>query len=235
MPQKQPRNHAMENLQPMSETLPQTIKDYIITQANNDTYEAMQNTYSITTVLYCIRKKYFQQTLPKKPFDLKTSVNFYRGNLWDRNFTGLFKRNQIRSTYRCRNVPITISGKFDFIDENGVLTDLKCPSDLYYVERDGKPSEAYRKQVLFYCYTNAQTKGQVMYWNGNKCIIYPVEVTDENCRELIEELESKVMLLWSAFQTGKPPSKQACNPESYECRSMCDFSKECSEEGQTKL
>lgn len=217
----------------MAETLPNPIKEMMLKQADNDTYEPMPNSYAITTLLYCLRKRYFQQTLPKKLTELKTAVNFYRGNLWDRNLTGLFKRNQVRSTYRCRNVPISISGKFDFLTEDGVITDLKCPATLYYVKKDGQPSIHYKKQVLFYAYCNAINKAQIMYWDGSECLIYPVEVTDENCRELIDELESKAMILWSAFQRGKAPAKNVCNPEPWECRSGCDFKTECC--GETTL
>jgi len=121
------------------EDLPQPIKDSILNEQNNDNYEAMPNSYAITDLLYCLRKKFYQKTQPKKPLDLETAVHFHRGNLWDKDFCSKFKRNQIRCTYRCKNIPISISGKFDFLDENNIITDLKSPAELFYVEQAGKP------------------------------------------------------------------------------------------------
>jgi len=216
----------------MAESLPKLIKDHILKQANEDNYEAMPNTYSITTLLYCLRKAYYRTTLPKKPVNLKTAVNFYRGNLWDHAFTTLYKRSQVRSTYRCKNIPITISGRFDFIDEDGVLYDLKSPNSLFFIKKDGQASVHYQKQALFYCYTNAIKTAKVMYWDGNECLIYPVEVTDDLCNKLIEELEDKAAVLWASLQTGKPPAKNVCNPEPWECR-YCSYLSECN--GETQL
>lgn len=208
------------------ENLPQPIKDMILRKANEDNYEPMPNNFSITELLYCLRKKYFQKKLPKKPVDLKTANNFFRGNVWDNIFSSQFKRNQIRCTYRCRNIPISISGKFDFLDENNIITDLKSPADLYYIECNNKVSEAYRKQVLFYCYCNAIPQGQVMYWDGSKCLKLPVEVTEESCKQLIEEIESRAFILWYALQQNRPPTKDASKPESWEC-GFCSFQEEC--------
>jgi len=194
--------------------------------SNFDDYEPLPNSYSITEIIYCIRKINFRHTLPKRPIDLKSANNFFRGNLWDRTFTPQFKRNQIRSTYRCESVPISISGKFDFIDENGILTDLKSPANLFFVKNAGKPSIQYEKQVRFYCYTNAIPKGQIMYWDGNDCIKYPVEITKENCYELINEIENKANILYHSRQTGKSPTRQQSNPEEWECN-CCEFLIRC--------
>ena len=209
--------------------LPQEIQNSILNKANFDNYKPMPNTYSITEILSCLRQKFYQKTLPKKNIELKTAINFYRGNLWDNAFSPLFKRNQIRCTYRCKNIPICISGKFDFLTSDGIVTDLKSPSNLFYVERNGKPSETYRKQVLFYCYTNAQTKGQIMYWDGSKCLMYPIEVTDEKCKELIEEVESRTVILWASLHNGKVPNKEIYPPETWMCQ-CCDFSIKCTQE-----
>lgn len=216
----------MEKTNLSLENLPQPIKDMLLKKANDDSYEPMPNNFSITDLLYCIRKKYFQKTLPKKQVDLKSANNFFRGNLWDNVFCSQFKRNQIRCTYRCRNIPISISGKFDFLDENNILTDLKSPSDLYYVITTNKTSESYRKQVLFYCYCNAIPQGQVMYWDGSKCLKIPVEVTEENCKQLIEEVESKAFLLWFALEHNKPPAREVCSPEDWECK-YCSYQEDC--------
>lgn len=212
------------------DNLPQPIKDAIINENNFDDYEAMPNNFGITEVLYCLRKKYYQKTLPKKPINLETAVNYHRGNVWDRDFCSKFKRNQVRSTYRCHTVPIAVSGKFDFLDENNVITDLKSPGDLYYVEREGKPNSHYEKQVRFYCYTNAIPRGQVMYWNGGpKCIKYSVEITDEKCEELINEIEARVCILYNSLQNSQAPNITTFPPEDWECK-KCDWITECKNE-----
>ena len=208
------------------DNLPQPIKDSILNECNFDDYEAMPNNFSITEILYCLRKKYFQKTLPKKPIDLETAIHFHRGNIWDRDFCSKFKRSQVRCTYRCKNIPITISGKFDFLDENNIITDLKSPADLFYVERDGKPNKHYEQQVRFYCYCNAIPQGQVMYWNGAKCIKYPVEITDQNCEELITEIEYRAFILWNSLQENKVPDRHILPPQEWECK-KCDFKEEC--------
>ena len=209
------------------DNLPKPIKDAILNEVNFDDYEAMPNNFSITEVLYCLRKKYYQKTLPKHPITLEVAIHYHRGNVWDKDFCNKFKRNQVRSTYRCHSVPIAVSGKFDFLDENNVITDLKCPADLFFVERDGKPNNHYEKQVRFYCYTNAIPQGQVMYWNGAKCLKYPVEINDKICAELINEIELRVSLLWDSLQTKKAPNITQFPPEKWECKS-CEFSCECS-------
>jgi hypothetical protein len=138
----------------------------------------------------------------------------------------------VRVTYRCQKTPISISGHFDFLnDENPsdpIITDLKSPKTLFYVEREGKPSNHYRKQVLFYCYCTAIPKGAVMYWDGHKTLTFPIEATDEACQQLLDELETKSLMLNNALKTKQPPPKNAFIIEPWECQ-YCDFSSECAE------
>jgi hypothetical protein len=219
--------------------IPKRIEAKILAATNDkDGYIPMPNSYSITELVGCIRKTYYTKTNPKQIFDLATAKNFYRGNLWDRDFCGCYPRNQVRVTYPCHNVPISISGHFDFINDddpaNPIVTDLKSPKTSYYVKRENKPSEHYRRQVLFYCLCTAIPKGEIGYWDGNDWLGFPVEATQEAQQQLIEELEAKTTALYFALRNGKPPSKQTANLESWEC-SYCSFSKTCASEGQTKL
>jgi hypothetical protein len=125
-------------------------------------------------------------------------------------------------------VPISISGHFDFIDDDNpsapILTDLKCPKTLYYVERDGKPSEHYRKQVLFYCWCTAIPHGRVAYWDGSRWLPFDIDASDQACQTVIEELETKALALWMSLRNGKAPNKQVSNPESWECR-YCEYTR----------
>jgi hypothetical protein len=65
-----------------------------------------------------------------------------------------------------------------------------------------------------------------MYWDGSECLKIPIEVTEENCYDLIREIENKAAILYEAKQTGKPPTREQSNPEDWECR-CCEFQIEC--------
>jgi hypothetical protein len=233
------------------EDLPTPIKNYIMKQTEQtELHEAMPNTFSITEVLYCLRKTclkrraineiIFQKSknpdyIPIfKELPLKTAVNFFRGKLWDSHFTSRFRMNQIRGTYRCQNVPLSISGTFDFLDEeNGIpiITDLKSPATLFYIKRDGTPSEHYIKQVRFYCYCNAIFKGRIGYFDGSDYLTFPVIISDEEDANLINYIEGRAATLFYWKQTGKLPSKMASTPEFWECKT-CEFSDACDEESK---
>jgi len=202
--------------------LPQPIKDEIFRFVNNQEYEPAPNTYSLTDLLYCLRRSYFKKMNPKPIASLKQAFNLYRGQIFDNLWTKLFKRNQVRCTHRLRSVPITISGKYDFLDEHGILTDLKMPRTLFYV--GDQPSEEYAKQIRFYAFCNALDKAQILYIDGGDCKKILVEVGD--CTELLKEIEEKATLLYWAIQRGKPPQQKG--PE-WLCNE-CQYQNECTNE-----
>ncbi len=201
------------------EDLPQPIKDEILKKSNNNDYQNKPNTYSVTELLYCIRKAYLKRTNPK-PLTLQQAFNIYRGQIFDHLWTPLFKHNQVRCTYRLKSIPITISGKYDFIDENGVLTDLKTTKSLYYVT---EPSEEYKIQVRFYAWLNSIEKAQIVYIDFGDCLVFPVEVGD--CTQLLEDLENKATQLYLALKTKQPPKKNPNSP-AWLCKT-CDYIEEC--------
>jgi hypothetical protein len=201
------------------EDLPKPIQDLILKSANFDDYTAKPNTYSVTDLLYCLRKSYYNKVNPK-PKTLESAFNLYRGKVFDQLWTPLFKHNQVRCTHRVKNYPITISGKYDFIDEKGILTDLKTAKSLFYIN---EASSEYIKQVRFYAYVNAIEKAQILYVDFGSVKVFPVEVGD--CTELINDLESKAILLWSALQKGKPPARNPDTPE-WLCN-KCEHKEEC--------
>ena len=208
--------------------LPEAIKKQLLIQTDDDVYEPIPNTYSITEILRCLRACFYQRTLPKQPINPETASNFNRGNQQDTKITGSFKTKWVRSTYRCRNTPVCIAGRFDFLYK-GIINELKNPATLFYVKRNGKPVEFYRKQNLFYCYTNAINEGQVIYFDGQECLKYPIEVTDQKCAELIEEIEGRTLVLWTSLHNGKAPIKTAYPPEPWECP-KCSFRETCDNE-----
>lgn len=201
------------------EDLPQPIQDQILKSANFDDYTAKPNTYSVTDLLYCLRKTYFNKVNPK-PKTLESAFNLYRGKVFDNLWTPLFKHNQVRCTHRVKNYPITISGKYDFIDEKGILTDLKTAKSLYFIN---EPGQEYVKQVRFYAYLNAVEKAQILYVDFGSVKVFPVEVGD--CTELINELENKAIILWSALEKKQPPIRCPDTPE-WLCK-KCEHKEEC--------
>jgi len=212
--------------------MPLKIRQRILDEVNsNSDYISLPNCYHITSLVGCLRKTYYRKVLPQKPIPLETAKNFFRGNHWDRIFSPCYRHNQIRVTYRCKSVPISISGHFDFIDDddpiNPIVTDLKSPKTLFYIERDGKPSNQYRLQVLFYCYCTAISKGRVAYWDGNNWLPYDIEVTDQACQTLLDKLETKSFMLYNAYQNNTAPLKEN-DLEPWEC-GYCEFQKECQE------
>lgn len=200
------------------EDLPQPIKDEILRKANGEEYKNKPHTYAVTELLYCLRKAYFKRTNPK-PLSLKQAFNIYRGKIFDQLWTPLFRHNQVRCTYRLKNVPITISGKYDFLTEEGKVTDLKTAKTLFYIN---EPSSEYIKQVRFYGYCNALEKAQILYIDFGDCKLFPVEVGD--CTQLLQELEEKATLLFWALQKGKAPEKTSV--ETWMCEN-CEYQEEC--------
>ncbi len=201
------------------EELPKPIKDQIMRSANSDDYVSKPNTYSVTELLYCVRKSYYKRTQPK-PMVLEQAFNLYRGKVFDNLWTPLFKHNQVRSTYRCRNIPITISGKYDFIDENGVLVDLKTTKSLYFIN---EPGLEYVKQVRFYAWLNSIEKARVLYIDFGNAKAFDVEVG--NCTTLLDELEAQATKLYYALKEGKPPERSLLIPN-WLCE-KCDYKQEC--------
>jgi CRISPR-associated exonuclease Cas4 len=204
----------------MLEDLPKPIKDHIIKSSSFDDYVNKPNTYSLTELLYCIRKAYFKRIIPKQ-MTLEQAFNLYRGKVFDNLWTPLFRHNQVRSTYRCKSIPITISGKYDFIDENGVLVDLKTAKSLYYIN---EPGYEYIQQVRFYAWLNSIEKAKIVYIDFGDAKVFDVEVG--NCEQLLEELETKASQLYYALKNCKAPEKTTFISQAWLCQ-KCDYKTEC--------
>ena len=199
--------------------LPQPIKEHILKTANMEDYISKPNTYSVTELLYCIRKTYYKRKNPKQA-TLEQAYNLYRGKIFDQLWTPLFRHNQVRSTHRCKNIPITISGKYDFIDENGYLVDLKTAKSLYYINEAGPE---YIKQVRFYAWLNSIEKAKIVYVDFGDAKVFEVEVG--NCNDLIEELERKAAQLYYALRNNVAPEKNPLT-QAWLCKT-CDYQEEC--------
>lgn len=190
------------------EELPLPIKEHILKAINEEDYEPMPNSYSLTELLGCIRqthlKKIYERTHinektgkpMSKPFDLDSSYAFYRGKLFDRAWTNLFKRNQIRCTYRVPKYPITVSGHFDFVYEDAVW-DLKTTKNLYFTK---EPNKSYCKQVRFYAYCNSLNKGKLLYVDMGGCKVFDIYIGNyEEQMETLYEIEDKAIALYKSL------------------------------------
>jgi CRISPR/Cas system-associated exonuclease Cas4 (RecB family) len=196
--------------------LPHEIKNYIYAKATGGVYNKKPNTYSLTDLLYCVRKAWFKKRVTK-PLSLESAYNIFRGKLWDETFTPLFPNNQVRTTYKCKNVPITISGIYDFLTSDNILTDLKTTKNLYFTK---EAAPEYQKQVRFYAWLNSIEQAQIIYMDFGDAKIFSVEVG--NCTELLNELERQASSLYTGFKTETPPDKQ----QSWLC-GMCEYKTEC--------
>lgn len=201
------------------EDLPPTIKNHILKSANFDDHQNKPNTFSVTELLYCIRKSYLKRISPK-PATLEQAYNLYRGKVFDQLWTPLFRHNQVRATYRCKNIPITISGKYDFLDEDGCLVDLKTAKSLFYIN---EPGHEYVQQVRFYAWLNSIDKAKIVYVDFGDAKVFPVEVGD--CQQLLDELESKAAQLYYALKFNRAPAKNPLT-QAWLC-SKCDYKTEC--------
>lgn len=206
------------------EDLPQPIKNHILRKVNDTDYHGKPNTYSLTELLYCIRKAYYKRTDPQ-PLTIDQAYNIYRGKIFDDLWSPLFRHNQVRATYRCRTVPVTISGKYDFLTDDGILTDLKTAKSLYFIN---EPSPEYKNQVRFYAYLNSIDRAQILYVDFGDAKVFPVEVGD--CTDLFTELEVKAAQLYYALQQNEPPEKPLITHE-WLCQ-KCEYQTQCNQTKQ---
>jgi len=197
--------------------LPLEIQQHIFAKATSDKHVSSPNTYSLTDLLYCVRKAWFKRKKPK-PLSLESAYNIYRGKWLDKELTSLFPDNQKRITYKCERIPRTITGQYDFITSDGVMTDLKTTKNLYFVK---EVSEEYQKQVRFYAYNASVSRGQIIYMDFGDAKVFEVPLQSDE-RPLMRELEQQATVLYTTEKQDNPPSRQC----SWLC-GMCEYKIEC--------
>lgn len=200
--------------------LPRAIQEHILAQVN-DEYTYSNNSFNLTELLYCLRKAYFSRT-QKKPLGLESAWFIYRGSMLDEAWTPLFRRNQVRCTYRLKNAPAVIVGKYDFLDgENSdTIYDLKTTKSLHFIN---EAKEEHIKQVRFYAWLNAIPKARLLYVDFGDVKAFDVEVGD--CSDLLYELDGKATKLYWALQKGKPPEDSG---PKWMCKEgVCEYYEEC--------
>jgi CRISPR/Cas system-associated exonuclease Cas4 (RecB family) len=199
--------------------LPQEIKDYIMEQAGGS-YTKRDGSIDCTELLYCMRKAWLRRKY-QPPKSLESAFYLFRGKLMDREFSKLFKRNQIRVTHRVPNGPVIV-GKFDWI-ENGVVVDLKTTKTLYYVK---KAKEEHEKQVKFYAYCDNRDHGRLEYMDFGGAEVFEVDCSD--AADVVKELEARAILYHECLINDVAPRPEGMNTErqweckNCECKDYCD-------------
>jgi len=205
----------------MIEELPKVIQNHIL-EKTSEKFIRENNRISVTELLYCIRKAYYQRVNPK-PLSLQHAWYIYRGELFDEVWTSLFSRNQLTCTHRIRDVPVVIVGRADFIDEDGAVADLKTHANLKWLE---KPKPEHVMQVRFYGWCLAVPKARLYYVDFRDCKNFDVEIGDVEA-DVLEPLESLAVELYSCLEKKVPPFPQ----KSWVCK-FCEYREECERDGE---
>jgi len=196
--------------------MPKTIQNYLMTKMNRDEKEYRDNRISVTDLCGCLRKAYFKRREPA-PITLEQAFTFNRGILFDEEYTSLFPRNQVRVTHRISNYPIVITGRLDFIDEDGAVADWKTIDGTYWIEQKGAKEENIT-QVLFYAYCEGLDKARLYYMSLGNLIKVDVDADDKTQLENMEKLEDRALELYENLCCNSPPERDDVHTKKYwEC------------------
>ncbi|MBI4029126.1 MAG: PD-(D/E)XK nuclease family protein [Candidatus Blackburnbacteria bacterium] len=186
---------------PLSQ-LPQKIQDYIVNKMSRE-YVPSINELHCTELVGCSRKVYLRRTQTAKPkLGIEQAFYFYRGDLFDQEWTNLFERHQVSVMHRVRDSPFLIRGRLDFIDDDGVIWEMKTTKNLYYVNQ---PKPEHIKQVKFYCYCFAKNRAKIMYVDFGDVRIFDLTFTDQELISNLNAFEQKALAIYNALLTGKAP------------------------------
>lgn len=213
------------------EDLPAPIKQFIVRETERDKIFE-DNRLGVTELIGCLRKAWYRRKMPL-PLSIQQRWWFYRGNLLDGVWTPLFERNQVRITHRIRDYPVVISGRIDFIDEDGAVADLKTIDNLYWIKKEGAKAD-HIKQVLFYAWCEARDKARLYYVSMNDAVPMEVAVSEENKLEVVNELESNAKILYNALVNNIVPERDDKHTQDYwECGvskdgvCYCEYREQC--------
>jgi len=180
--------------------LPQKLLQHIdkVTERHHDYRD---NIFYVSELTGCIRQAYLNRTLKPKieDYDFTQKWRLFRGIIFDQAITTLFERNQIRITHRVKNLPIVITGKADFIEDD-VLWELKTVSEL-----PEKPQEHHVLQVLFYAYYLLPKSCRILYVAMDNVRVFEIDYNDELARQAVELLEERAKTLYECLRKNEPP------------------------------
>jgi len=198
------------------EELPERIKAHLIAKTTRTERKSANNRIGVTELLGCQKKSYLRRKEPM-PISLKQAFVFFRGQIFDDAFTPLFARNQVRVTHRIVGTPIVITGRIDFIDDDGAVADWKTIDGTYWIESKGAKEENVR-QVLFYCYCEGIDKGRLYYMSLGNLIKIDIDANQEVQLENLEDLEERAKTLNNALVCGRTPKRDSDHtPDFWEC------------------
>jgi hypothetical protein len=215
--------------------LPPAIKRQIIVSTDR-TKVRDNNHLDLTECIGCLRKAWFKRKFPLSP-SLRQRWYFYRGNVFDDLWTPLFERNQVRVTHRIRNskYPVVIAGRLDFLDEEKFVADLKTTDKIENIRKYGAKEDNV-KQLMFYCWYEATTKGRLYYISFKDAEMFEFDFKAKELEELVDEIEERAMVLYDSLLTSAPPPKDEKHTDSYwECNlsrdgeEYCEYRNKCKE------
>lgn len=205
------------------EDLPAPIQDHIRQVVGAD-YPVRPGSYHVTELLYCMRKCWLRRLHPEdKEKDLGGDYNLYRGKMFDKAWTHLFRRHQIRVTHRIPDGPVIV-GKFDFVWDDAVW-DLKTIKNLHFIKKANKPHDQDVRQVQFYAYVENMDKGMLAYVDLGDAVVVPVDCSDEALVDNIRHLEGRALkLAFSCTNSSPAPAEGLANK--WEC-GYCEMKPHC--------
>lgn len=208
------------------ELLPQALKEEILKRANNKEYEYSDNKFFITELTGCLREAWFKRKYGKPPFELKSAFYILRGKWLDDLMNEYTQISQKRVTLPIRvgNEWIRISGYFDYVDDEGIITDLKTIKTLYYLKQKNAPIFAHKMQVIFYAFCEAEEKAKLLYVDISSADAMQFVFNVKENMDLIDKIKSNAKLLYTAIK--KDDFGVLPKGESYMCIN-CAFKEKC--------
>lgn len=205
------------------EDLPLPIREHI-TQTVGADYPVRPGSYHVTELLYCMRKSWLRRVHPEeRKEDLGRDYNLYRGRLFDKAWTPLFRRHQIRVTHRIPGGPVIV-GNWDFIYD-GAVWDLKTIKNMFFIKKSNEPHEADVRQVQFYTWMENMTQARLAYVDLGDALVFPVESSEEALVENLRHLESRALTLHNLLEAKRPPDPEGLS-NTWEC-GYCEMKPHC--------
>lgn len=201
------------------EYLPEPILTYIQRKAHSRVY--LPQVYHVTELTGCLRRAFFRRMFKSMEISSSSAWWFYRGNLFDFEWTPLFERNQ--GTGVVQKEEISIVGTYDFVyqneklgDDEAVLHDLKSTQSLYYLRQEDFPHKSHVEQVQAYLGIFKYNKGRIIYYDFSDD---PVQFNIEKDEGVLDRLFERARLLGEALEKRDPAAlpfpeeKYLCKPK----------------------
>lgn len=212
------------------EDYPEPIRAYVANKMSRDWGDPGVNRVSLSELLGCQRKAYYGRRDPL-PVAMKGQFSMFHGIVFDDLYIRLFPRNQVRVTHRLSDRDLTISGRLDFIDTDGAVADWKTTDNLYFIEQYGAKDD-HIKQVQFYCYCEAVTKGRLYYQSLGKLVKIEVDASPMAQISNLRDLEDKARALQDALVCNLTPP--VLDKPTWECcygkgedKTYCQYYERC--------